>query len=873
MKIARLFTLLILILTLSLLVFSGCKETDQVTSVALKDYAPDSTIEMKIGEFDYSAYKILVSYESGKTEELKLTEEMIPEADTVKFYQVGEHDIKISYSGCDASFKIFVKRLSFENVSFSENKTFTYDGNPHSLELVGDVPANASVTFPGGNSFVNAGIYDVNAVISCEGYVTLRLSSTIKIERAKYDMSGVKLESKEVVFDGAPHTIKITGTLPQGVLTPTYTLDGKEVSSATEVGVYTIKASFGTTNLNYEPVSDMVATLTITPAKYDLTGIDIAFKDEDSKVLSDFEKTYDGKRVNFEINDKSKVGSQYFVSYRVLDEKGNALTDENGVTISTFADAGIYTVEMKISLIDEKNYQEPDLITRSFEIKKAKYDLSKIYFDSALVTYTGKAHKITVTLPTGHDVLPSDVVYEYRLGDKLLDVDSDVGVLDAGVYTVKAIFPDKNSNYEKLADLEATLQIEKQTIITSLMGFSGKTLVEYSGEEYAPTFKTWKEAIESELDVLNYGAIEYFKLVGSEYVKMPENEISEDSGLYRCSVKAAIADEYKKNYTFGESAPEIVFSMNYEIYKKEIEVPGVNFTSEATSIYNSLPKEIGFEILNITDDSSFSTEYFRNVNGEFVSLGDAIPTDAGFYKFIVSFTVNDATNYAFAGSGESVAYYFDFEIQKVVIETPAVSFNSEISSVYSGEAREIDFSYVADEEKVNVGTKYFEFVSGAFVALENGALPKNAGAYKFIVTISIEDAANYVFASGNSSEDFSFAFEIEKQVIDLNPYFSYYSNRVDYQYTGEDFRQKAIEAIPAEIKWLFDITPTDVYADYSYGSNWQDSSYDASQRASYYVKYYVVLKDKVNYTLSYVNMFGTPIIAGAIQVDHYFNIV
>jgi hypothetical protein len=104
-------------------------------------------------------------------------------------------------------FKISVKRLTFGNISFPENNVFTYDGTEHVVEVVGDIPANAIVTYLGSNSFINAGTYDLSAVISCEGYVTAKLSTTVKIERARYDMSGVQFEAKEFVYDGISYTV------------------------------------------------------------------------------------------------------------------------------------------------------------------------------------------------------------------------------------------------------------------------------------------------------------------------------------------------------------------------------------------------------------------------------------------------------------------------------------------------------------------------------------------------------------------------------------------------------------------------------------------------------------------------------------------
>ena len=220
MRKIRLFFTLTLTVIASLLILSGCGDNNKASMLTLKDHDSNSAIEMTVGNFDYGSYTLLVTHGSGEVEEVALSEEMISEADIFKFYQEGEHTITASYGGQSCTFKISVKRAAFGELRFSENTVFTYDGNSHTVEVEGDLPANAVITYPSGNSFVNAGTYDVTAIVSCDGYVSQKLSTTVKIERAKYDMSGVSFDSKEIVYDGATHSIEISGTLPEGVSLP-----------------------------------------------------------------------------------------------------------------------------------------------------------------------------------------------------------------------------------------------------------------------------------------------------------------------------------------------------------------------------------------------------------------------------------------------------------------------------------------------------------------------------------------------------------------------------------------------------------------------------------------------------------------------------
>ena len=317
MKKLRLFMLLALI-SMLILTFVGCKKEDAIASLSLKDHDPNAPIEMVAGDFDYNAYTLVVTYESGTVEEIPLTEEMIVETDLFKLYQIGDHDIAVNYDNSQYIFKVSVKRDSFGELTFPKDNIFTYDGKTHTIEVDGEIPANAVVTYIGGNSFVNAGTYNVTAVVSCEGYVTQKLSTTVKIERAKYDISELKLKGKEVVYDGNAHSVEISGTLPEGVSSPTYTINGKAGSSAIEVGEYKVKVTFANNDPNYEPIPELETVLKITPADYTVKGVDIVFKNENGNIITNASKIYDGKSITVDLNDYTKLSKKISVSFSLM---------------------------------------------------------------------------------------------------------------------------------------------------------------------------------------------------------------------------------------------------------------------------------------------------------------------------------------------------------------------------------------------------------------------------------------------------------------------------------------------------------------------------------------------------------------------------
>ena len=78
------------------------------------------------------------------------------------------------------------------------------------------------------------------------------------IAKASYNMSGVTFADQTVVYDGEPHSLEISGTLPSGV-TVSYTGNGQ-----TEIGEYTVTATFTVADpANYNEIPALTATLTI----------------------------------------------------------------------------------------------------------------------------------------------------------------------------------------------------------------------------------------------------------------------------------------------------------------------------------------------------------------------------------------------------------------------------------------------------------------------------------------------------------------------------------------------------------------------------------------------------------------------------------
>ena len=91
------------------------------------------------------------------------------------------------------------------------------------------------------NNKVDAGTYEV--VAKFEGDEKNHkpipdMTATLTIVKGEYDLSGITFENKEVSYDGSPHSLEITGTLPEGV-TVTY-----ENNNKVDAGTYEVVAKF-----------------------------------------------------------------------------------------------------------------------------------------------------------------------------------------------------------------------------------------------------------------------------------------------------------------------------------------------------------------------------------------------------------------------------------------------------------------------------------------------------------------------------------------------------------------------------------------------------------------------------------------------------
>lgn len=390
---------------------------------------------------------------------------------------------------------------SFKGLAF-ESKVFTYDGSEKKIEVT-NIPTGATVTYDKPNTQINAGEYTIKATVKKENYSDIVLTATLTINKATYNMSGIKFENKTVTYNGEAYSI-FAQNVPVG-LSVSYI--GNNIANA---GTYNVTAVFTDTSGNYENPQNKTATLTINKAN--VAGISFTDKtfvyDGDIHTATVTGKLPSGVSVSYENNDKINVGT-YTVTAIFNDNSGNYIVPANmtakliiekatvsGITFDdkTFTyngekrnieiggilpediivsysnngkiNAGIYTVIATFSCKTD-NYFVPDDMTATLTIKKAVYDMSNVSFDNKTVTYDGKMHSITVS-----GTLPEGVAVTYSNNDKI----------NANQYVVTASFRSDSINYYAIDDMQAILTINKATYDMSEIVFVGGTFT-YDGTQ------------------------------------------------------------------------------------------------------------------------------------------------------------------------------------------------------------------------------------------------------------------------------------------------------------------------------------------------------------------------------------------------------
>lgn len=372
--------------------------------------------------------------------------------------------------------------LDISGVTLSGRKV-TYTGDEYSLAIEGELPLGVEVRYLN-NGKINAGVHTVTASFYYLG-VHLEgrdLEAKLEIEKATVDMSGVSFNSVVQTESPSPVQMKVTGSLPEGVIRVEYDGDGQ-----TAVGEYLVTASF-IVDANYKDVPAMTATLKIVSGKavvpddLDLSGI----------TLAGYSGDYDGEVHTLAIEGELPQGVEVRYS-------NNSKTD-----------AGVHTVIASFYYMDF--YVQGADLEATINIAPIAVDMSGVVFNSSKVVFDGEEHSIAVS-----GKLPEGVIGVAYEGN---------GQSAVGNYTVTAKFI-TDVNHIAPADMTATLTVT--VLISQLEG-----LVFNDGEfVYDGTNKSIE--IAAGLDTLPEG-VELIGYEGNEQI---------NAGTYTVTAKFSIGGVYE----------------------------------------------------------------------------------------------------------------------------------------------------------------------------------------------------------------------------------------------------------------------------------------------------------------------------------------
>lgn len=301
-------------------------------------------------EFDISDYRLTITHTDGSVQEAVLSMNYIRESDKIKFQTVGTHTITVEYRTAVTTFTVTIEGPDITGVTFTD-KEVTYSGKEFSIEPTG-IPDGATVKYAGSNTYVEAGVYTVNATVSKLGYKDLNLSATLTINKKVVEKP--EADTERYVYNGSEQRYNLSQS------------DFYTVANAvqTDAGEYKVTVSFlsvkscewvggGSENLVYD--------FTIEKADYDLSDL----------VFVDRTFVYDGQEHGVTV-------------IKGLPDGVEAVYEGNGKT-----EKGEYTVTLTFNVKDTKNYNE---ISTSKTAKLFICDASEVY--SVTFRQNGYADKV-----------------------------------------------------------------------------------------------------------------------------------------------------------------------------------------------------------------------------------------------------------------------------------------------------------------------------------------------------------------------------------------------------------------------------------------------------------------------------------------------
>ena len=540
-----------------------------------------------------------------------------------------------------------------------------------------------TITYPtaGATEFVITDNGKSITVTYSENGKTATAEITITIDANEYDMSGVTMNDLTVTYDGAAHSIIISGALPTGVTVTGYKYNEVETTGATNAGTYEVEAIIVIADPDNYLLPELKATLIINKAQgeIDVTGVKTDYtyngalqtvnngatvnNSEQSIVYTNNTFTTVAEGNGLEVSITVAESTNYLAASATVTLTVNKATPnldvtgvqtnyvytgalqtiDSGATVDNAEQTVFYSnntfttviqgngMEVKISVAESANYLG-DSKTVTITVEKATVENSVTFTDKT-VTYDGAVHYLTVD-----GALADDITVTYLYNGTTFN-----GATNVDSYEITVHFECTSGNYYDPSDMTATLTIDPYTVTDD----------EVTGikDAYAYQGAAWKP--EPIVTVT----------LASGSVTLKDYALSYSTEDYTAGTTVTVTLEFSGNFA-GTITKE------FTITKAELTIEW----SEGDYEYNGKQQGaavIGISGLASTDSGiSYTVTYTGRGNTSYNEVSQ--PINAGQYAATVTFDESIFDNYEFSATN---ALTKNFEIRKADV-TVSVGFTS-----------------------------------------------------------------------------------------------------------------------------------------------------------------------------------------------------
>lgn len=465
---------------------SSCSAFTEIKGIRMSSTDP---VDVYYGNFSYEGIGVTVDYVDGSSTEIPLTEEMVSEVERLKFFKMGAQTIDVVYKNrFKTTMDINVLLNQFKDSYALNGYECTYDGQPHIVTLNQELPEGASIVYPYGNVFTNAGRYEITGVISKNGYESKTLSTVLTIHQATHSTDEMVFEDATVIYNGEMRSIEVQN-VPEGVEVTYETFPFGQtipINKVVNAGKYRVVAHFTDTSPNYQKIPDKEAILTIEKAYYDVSGVH----------FPNVTRTWDNQDYEAKVSITSPLPTGIQIAYAYYDEDGNKVNSNSKV--------GTYTMEASFVGGDTVNYHPIEPLRATLKVVQKVISIrDKITFESESLDFDRQEHSLAIK-----GTLPSGVKVDYV----------NNGHTYAGEYEIKAVFTAENPN--------ETVDVSEMTayMIINRIRDSVKVKSDPASSTYDQDFASANIVIENgEATVVGYDE-SVFRVASISFLSLMNNE-------------------------------------------------------------------------------------------------------------------------------------------------------------------------------------------------------------------------------------------------------------------------------------------------------------------------------------------------------------